>query len=520
MDQVLHIFKKDARRHWPEILVSLIFLALFTHRELHLWAKEATAFSIGQFFLRSRYITPALLLFWSFLIVRVVQGESLVGDRQWWITKPYVWWKLLGAKILFIFVFIAVPLFHTQVFLLIEAHFPVLPNLRGILIFQASLFLVLFLPSLVLASLTKNMAQALLGVAIVFFSLLAGFWLMSKIPSSSSNMIPPLAEHIQSFLLLSCVTAAPAWQFARRKQWISFGTLLGIAALAFLIAVVTPYEKNLENYYPLVSAEAAPAQFTIRPFQEMQGRRRVWADAASEVNISIPLNLSGVSPGSVVTVDSMKVTADPSEDSHWSRGWYSRWAEIWPGDQRTELLYEVDRVKYEKVKTVPLHLYIELALSEFQEGDARELVVGRGIFHDEVLGTCRLNPMRDSEIQCLRPFHEPTYIIRFDSQNSTCAPQEDDEESPPSYVARAWHRALEEDFPDPNLNPIDDYSVWFSPSSLSYRSGSGAKATLRSVSLCPGAKLRFVNPVFKRQVRVKLDIPNVRLQDLVEAAWQ
>jgi len=520
MDQILHIFKKDARRHWPEILISLALLALFTRHELHPWAKESTAFSLGQFFLRSQYITPALLLFWSFLILRIIQGETLVGDRQWWITKPYVWWKLLAAKILFIFVFITVPLFHTQLFLLLEAHFPVVPNLGGVLLFQLSLFCVLFLPSLVLGSLTRNLAQALLGVAIIFFTLFAGFWIMTKIPSSSSNMLPSLAEHIQGLLELSCLTAIPAWQFARRRRWTSFGALLGIAAIAFLIAVFAPYAKTLEKEYPLVSADSAPAQFTIRPFEQMQGKRRVWSDAASEVNIYVPLEVSGILPGSVVTVDSLKVTADTSDESYWSRGWYGRWDEIWPGQQRKELRYEVDRAKYEKLKTVPLHLHIELALSEFQESQVRELIVGSGIFHDEALGTCRLNPMGDSEIQCLKPLKTPPYMISFDSKDSVCSAGPEDDKSSVSYIAHAWHRPSDEDFPNPNLNPIDDYSVWFSPSFLSYRSGTGPKASVQDVRVCPGAKLKFADPVFKRQFRVKLDIPSVRLQDLVEAAWR
>src|SRR6266550_1977942 len=120
MNQILHIFKKDARRHWPEILISLALLALFTRRELHPW-KNLNAFSSLSpyfFILAGRYITPATIFFWAFLIIRVVQGESLVGDRQWWVTKPYEWWNLLAAKLLFILIFISVPLFHVQLLLL------------------------------------------------------------------------------------------------------------------------------------------------------------------------------------------------------------------------------------------------------------------------------------------------------------------------------------------------------------------------------------------------------------------
>src|ERR1700738_3017858 len=44
MNQILRIFKKDARHHWPEILPSLALLALFTRHELHPW-QNSNAFS-------------------------------------------------------------------------------------------------------------------------------------------------------------------------------------------------------------------------------------------------------------------------------------------------------------------------------------------------------------------------------------------------------------------------------------------------------------------------------------------
>jgi hypothetical protein len=133
MDQILHIFKKDARHLWPEIVISLALLAWYTHRQLQPWPEGTQAvISGGLFFYQiARFVTPALILFWAYLIVRVVQSESLVGDRQWWTTKPYVWWHLFLAKILFMFVFISVPLFHVQLFLLHHFRFPILSHLVG-----------------------------------------------------------------------------------------------------------------------------------------------------------------------------------------------------------------------------------------------------------------------------------------------------------------------------------------------------------------------------------------------------
>src|SRR5882724_7963449 len=169
MNQILHIFKKDTRRHWPEILISLALLAMFTRHEFHPWQNAASrGFSNPLFFIfDGRIITPALVLFWAYLTLRVVQGESLVGDRQWWVTKPYEWSNLLAAKLLFILAFISVPLFHVHFLLLHQFGFPVLRNLPALLLTQLGLYFVLFMPALLLASLTKNLGQLLLTVACI-----------------------------------------------------------------------------------------------------------------------------------------------------------------------------------------------------------------------------------------------------------------------------------------------------------------------------------------------------------------
>ena len=56
-------------------------------------------------------LVPVMLKFlvpqmWLVLISRVVHDEGLVGDRQFWITRPYPWQILLTAKLAFIFAFI------------------------------------------------------------------------------------------------------------------------------------------------------------------------------------------------------------------------------------------------------------------------------------------------------------------------------------------------------------------------------------------------------------------------------
>jgi hypothetical protein len=47
MPQILHIFRKDGRRHWPEILASLLLLGLYVHLNLRPWENPSYSFFSG-----------------------------------------------------------------------------------------------------------------------------------------------------------------------------------------------------------------------------------------------------------------------------------------------------------------------------------------------------------------------------------------------------------------------------------------------------------------------------------------
>src|SRR5262249_25858933 len=193
-----------------------------------------------------------LIFVWIFLIVRVVQDETLVGDRQWWITKPYDWWKLLLAKVLIWVCFVGTPLFLVQLFLLYHAQFPVLSNIGGVLSLQLGLAIFLFLPSLALGAVTRSLGQALLGVLFAFVLFVGMFSLFEKIPSYSMESAAETTSVVQGLLAFDSLIGAVGWQYARRRTSASRGVLFGaIAAIGFL-GLVTPYGKYVETKYPLV----------------------------------------------------------------------------------------------------------------------------------------------------------------------------------------------------------------------------------------------------------------------------
>jgi hypothetical protein len=516
MNQILHIFRKDARRHYAEILISLVLLALFTHRQLQFWLEGNESVHVGSlmFFQITRLITPILVLFWAFLIVRVVQAESLVGDRQWWTTKPYDWWKLLLAKLLFIFVFISIPLMLVQLFLLHHAGYSIFPNLRGVLLMQFTLPLLVILFSLVLACLTRNLSQAMLGVGLVLVVMIAVSWLSSELTRNTMDESSKFSQAIQGFLTFGSVILVPIWQFARRKTWASRGTLVASFGVATLISLI-PSGHSVEQSHPLVAAKDSPVQFAIPAIPEAKKGQAVWPDYMSTAALIIPANVSAVAPGTMVLIDGINITSDSPEDSNWSRGWSGQYLQVWPEDQRKDLTYALKRKEYEGIKSKPLNLHIQLLLSEYQETDPRTLLVPISVFRDSYLGICRVTPLAPNAIQCLKPFQSRSYIARFDAPNSHCAPPK---EYPRSNlaVAYAWQPPGAEFLADPGLNPMVDYSLTFNSVSRVSNPNASTQPAYSVATLCPGAEIRLARPVFKRQLRIQLDLPNTRLQDLVQ----
>jgi hypothetical protein len=222
----------------------------------------------------------------------------------------------------------------------------------------------------------------------------------------------------------------------------------------------------------------------------------------------------------MVMVDVMKIATDSPQDSRWSLGWKYQNVELWPEDQLKSLSFGVGRKEFEKIKTKPLNLHIELALSEYQEADARILPVPPGRFVDETLGICRLNPWQSSSLQCLKPFHAPGLMATFDPQEFPCTGDEHSDTIQEDAVSHAWESTNHDTIPDANYTPIADYSIWFRPVSVLTSPAAKPQQRGKSLVVCPGSEIRLARPELKRKVRIQFDLHDVRLQDLVGSGWQ
>lgn len=507
MTQIIHIFKKDVRRHWPEILISLVLLGLYTRITLQGPPDRAAMISLGWIMPFAELVAPLMIFFWIFIGVRLVQGESLVGDRQWWVTKPYDWWKLLAAKSLFLVGFLCLPLFLVQLFLLHEAGFPILHNLHGVLSMQLVLAVTLLLPSMALGSLSKGVGQALIGI----FAVIVVFWftatVMQEIPSIGMSSAVSGFESIPTFLVLVSIIGATVWQYARRKTWAARGTIMGGAILILLIVALTPYAKFVDRKYPPVEMAEAPVQFAFQPAKLNHKKQNPTWDVASVVSFGIPLQVSGIPEGRAVVLDGINVVVETSGGFKLDRGWTGQGQVMWKGDQDELIYFQMKRKDYEKIKSENTGLHVEMALTEYQGSEERELILKEGEFQDVKLGICRLHDGDSSQIDCRRPFQYPSLMASFDPAKTNCHEQLEAGQIAEDKVSHVWFGPHDEDSSGAGLNPVDNYQ-------LNFGSRSWNRTKKRVVNLCLGATMTLAKPIEKRHVRIKMEIKDVHLADL------
>ena len=158
MRQALHILRKDIRYLWIEIAAALGAMGLFVFTAVHstvTWTAPLPR-TVAAFLMQ--FLLPFA---WWILITRAVHAEPLIGDRQFWPTRPYSWRSLLASKGLLIVLFINLPVFLAQCTVLASHGFSPAAEFPGLLWSQVLLTGFAVLPIAALACVTASVVQFL-----------------------------------------------------------------------------------------------------------------------------------------------------------------------------------------------------------------------------------------------------------------------------------------------------------------------------------------------------------------------
>ncbi len=287
LPQPLHIFRKDLIHLWPETLFVLVLFVAFAYTAPSAWASSEYLVLIS---LLSLLIKILMVVSWLVLIARAIQDESLVGDRQFWTSRPYHWASLFAAKILLIIVCIYVPFFLMQAYLLHHSGLHPMLVIPALLHNLLLLTVVLIIPLAALSAVTSTFPRVLLtfvavglGIVILFLAIFYARFL---------QMEPPHIDWIVYTVLIALPFAALVYQYKTRKTLISRLILAATPLITILIIFLTPNAALIDKSYPVVTGPKLTGLSSQYPTGSTpSGELTKFRD---HVPVSLPVAVTGV----------------------------------------------------------------------------------------------------------------------------------------------------------------------------------------------------------------------------------
>ncbi|HVX66707.1 MAG TPA: hypothetical protein VHA11_08905 [Bryobacteraceae bacterium] len=388
MRQALHIFLKDVRLLWAEVLASLAVAAVFT-ATLSRGAGSGSSYpATGN--VASELLTYLLPLTWFTLIARAIYNEALPGDRQFWVTRPYDWRSLLLAKALFIAAFVNLPKLVSDAVIIHAYGFGIAPETAGLLWNQLLLTAAFVLPLAAICTVTSGLTQLLsvtflLGLAAVAWNLV--------IPELSSGASWLRLEWVRTYS--AGIVAALAAAFIillqyRRRATLASRWLAAAAALLVLAAVAwLPWRAAFALQSRFAAQQAAGAGVRLVCDADSRSAVRVLFDGSDVMELRIPLRITGASQTLLSRVDGIAATIEgPQGTTRWKGR--QPWSQVLSDDTSTWFRARLEGPVYRRLRDVPVRIRGTVYLTLY--GNERRTFVPRrteGMLHDTPgMGLC------------------------------------------------------------------------------------------------------------------------------------
>jgi hypothetical protein len=517
MNQILHIFRKDVRQFWREIALCVGLLATYARYEpvepFSLLAGPNPDRALFLDYLWRSYFWVLLLFGWAFVMVRDIQAEVLVGDRQFWVTRPYEWQKLLAAKILFVVVVINLPLLVAQAIVLRRAGFAPLSYVPGLLWLQLLLTVWLVPLAVTLGTVTSNVGQAVLVVLGAWLYVAVTDALSSETAKSHWRLVtslPSLLEPVMPVILIGTLVAVITLQFARRRTTLARGLLLGLAAALLLIAIGTSppppplWIPDAREYPFLAAGEQPPVQLAFDPTKTAR-REPLEKRGEKLVPVRIPLQPSRQAEDSVVQTNGMLVTIDAGGGLRWSSAWQREpMLFLFPGQEYSQLDFAVDKDFFERTKSQPVAVQLSFVMTVFRQKDGRRVFITSEDFAVPGVGFCSTQSgMGDpNAIACRSPLRLPDNEMVSTVVEETTCPVSHEER--PKLVGSTLQMGYGYEPSGPlTLNPLRFFTLDLHPP----EGGRSIEWRL----LCPGTPLVFSYLERLQRLRMEVDVSGLQL---------
>lgn len=502
MSQILNIFQKDARHHWIEVLVSWAMIAIYVWDQPRKWSSQTTSIRFIDGLLN--FLPVLLVLSWAFLVARLVQSESLVGDRQFWITRPYTWYKLLAAKFLAILALINLPLLISQILLLKLAHFPIIHSVWGLVEIHLMFVGVFLAGALALAVVTSSIGQAALALLMLVVLILGMAWLDSLVPNAAASSD---TDGVQAIVYFACCITVVLVQYRYRRTLLSRLVIVSTIVLIVLILVLAPYEAMFQRNYPLPTKDhPLPAKFTFDrslSFAHEEKEPSRWI--TDETSLELPFQVTDLDAKSFVQIEAMRLDLELPGGRHWTSHWRSLSNVIFYGRTRTWPSISVETKFYEGIKNTAVKARVSLGMRSFWLG-APSTVSVAGDRTSLPENTHCVDNLTENWLQCFSALRRPKpIVIMAELPNSEC-PVSDraTAEEPWAELPAAYYDLGLDTSPDFDLSPIENFSIGLSKFYF-YEDHE-----IR-LPVCSGTRLLLSKPNLQYAVRDELDLGEITL---------
>jgi len=355
MRQALHIFKKDARQLRLEIALALTVMAVFTFIAARrgFWLEDPDV-NRGVGWMMAQVLLP---LAWWILIARVVHAEAVPGDRQFWITRPYAWKSLLGAKLLFIAAFVNLPLFVADAIIIRVYGFSPAAEIAGLLWTQILFSAAFLLPVAALCAVTTGFVQLLSGTFILFVVVLA--W-NTAVPALTIGGTWGALDWITvySAILVALLAASIIliWQYAKRETWAG-RSIAGAAAIAMLAGgALIPWTSAFAIQSRLSKGRVDGASMHVAFDSDRKWLARAGVEGNDgRVEIELPLRIIGMPADMEAKALGLVLAIESPDGAVWHAPGRP-WMQVSSERELLSLRANVDGAVYRRVKDRPVKL--------------------------------------------------------------------------------------------------------------------------------------------------------------------
>lgn len=498
LPQPLHIFRKDLTHLWPETLVALILFVAFAWSAPSGWTHSQYA-ALAQ--ILAGFLHLLMPISWLIVISRLIHDEPLVGDRQFWTSRPYHWAKLLAAKLLYIFAFLYVPFFIMQVYLLKHAGLYPTTVLPALLHNLLLLTVIIVVPLTAIAAVTSTFARLLLSVlgGIIYVLVVAavvGFRIWQR-------MSPPILQPVFIAILILLPAIALVYQYMTRRTATSRIMLLATPLLVGILLLLTPATALIQHAYPLASASDTPKLSALPnelgPQQAATGRLRT---ASNNVELGLPVTVAGADKESNYVVQGVAATID-APGVHWSGPYGTSFGqEINAYNPVVMVVLSLPLDVFQKIGGTPANVHLSLAVDHLKATDPSTWKATLTPFSVPGHGLCSYSSESpDDPPTCRYPLVVPELnLVAAQVTEGSCS-----DPAAPKAPRRANLSA------GPSMLDFDP--VITVP--LSFGDGRQQGPPQQQTFLCPGTPLQFIGAKSQGKTRLEVDLKQIPLDRYV-----